>query len=499
MKKTKLLAGLNAFVLIAMACLLVSCKDVDQLKLAAAGGVDGSGGNLRIHNFDSFKNWVEVNHPSYVRDVIHRLVIIDQNYPDSFSNENEILKRFLGERPEKFEVMLKSVKYNIVSGTCQSNNHPESDSDSAVNNDKVICISYQAFKRFTSLEIIRKLISMTIHELSHIRGFDEADASKIQALFENDFANTFAGETILVNNGTYERNRDMIGKVGKHLSNAMSALSSNSQRSACNSVLLAGSQAESYFIMMAQLPNTMAMDILDSFMAPAYSLTETCDNKTIEELKIIIPKLLKESIRINRMLEAYESPICTGSLCTRRRWVNQIANTPEEMLLKWNLVKQDVGMTRPQTESKNIHCKLTNLTDHKEVKLVREDDLSYEIEKDELEAKNFKRISIQKDDGIKSIANVSFQHYGFIQLMSANGFTDNWETLNGFLQQDVNKEVSARFAIMNPNIVEYDTSGKYGDYTLPSLKAYNNFNPMFHAITSIPTIERNYELKCELN
>ena len=46
----------------------------------STGGVDGSGGNLRSIEFLSFKDFVENNQQFYLRDVIHRLVLIQKKF-----------------------------------------------------------------------------------------------------------------------------------------------------------------------------------------------------------------------------------------------------------------------------------------------------------------------------------------------------------------------------------------------------------------------------------
>lgn len=494
LKKVKILP------IIFVVLFICGCNETDKKTSSgnnalSEGGVDGSGGNLKSFEYLSFKDWIENIHKHYLRDAVYRLLTIKKNSPEEFKF-NPIVDKFLGENPDKILDLAQSLKFISNPKSCRSSNH--GDSDSAVTKDGVVCFSFPAFKRFTSMEFLNKLLAISFHEMAHMRGFSEKEAVELQLSLEDN--EKLGKEIFLTNNLDYRISRELVAMMGRHLGSALSFLMSRNDESlinACNSLTRAHENATNFYFYGQALPTFLESETTEKLAFPIGQLSLlNCRKFAKKELAQKIALIIEDFISISKNFERYESPLCTGNLCTNRRWIRAIST--EEDLLKWNLVKNyfNDDLDYPITMEDNISCHLKNLTDNKNVELVV-DQGALKVSGDELAQSTFKYIFLIKDMFLKNIVEISLQHQQNVQLFNVKGFSPSsaFQT-TGFIQEGSNKEISVDLAIMNPNL---DAPRKLGDlnHEVEDIP-YTTFDPFFYAISNVPTIIKMYRLTCKL-
>ncbi len=482
----------SRFVCIALvgASVLGACspKGSDE---ASKGGVDGSGGNLRSIEYLSFKDFVENDQQLYLRDIIHRLALIQKNSPDDLGTSEGILQKFIGKNIEDIESLARTVHFHATNGECKSNNHPSA--DSAVTKEGVICVSHLAFMRFTNRDLVPKLMSLTFHELSHLRGFNEDEAVKLQLLLEDH--GQIGKKVILANNEEYAGARKAIEKIGRRASFALDTILDN-EADACISYGEAISLVEDFNSFSWSLPHYLVKQTADSVLR---GLTGTrCNFKHKDEGRKQLVEILKNVAAIDRIFEQFESPMCTGNLCMRRRWLG--TNNPEESILRTEAVGQDLDRhsNLPNTVVDKVECRLENLSD----KLVTT--MTFKEKENSLERitiKNFSFIDVSPDLFVPSIMQIRIWHDGFIQLLDADGFTSSGVSLAGFIQNGSKEKISIHFATMNANSrptrdLDGHPEHSAGDTNYFQVDPTNSFGGV---IAKTPTIEKEYLLTCGLN
>ncbi len=220
---------------------LISCSsdsgDPSGITLKQKGGVDGSGGNLTKVSYKEFREVVTNQLPFLTQTLINRT----QNYL-SYRGTDKLLVKELNNKPDiidgeytsiystipeyitqlftstnKFKLLIKKISYHPKKGQCISDNHKDEMTDAAINSAGVICLSYDSFKGYEGTNLLRKLLVITMHEVTHYAGGDENEASEVQNFYDT---HKVGKNLILIGNqrfANYERYIDNTLKIIEQL------------------------------------------------------------------------------------------------------------------------------------------------------------------------------------------------------------------------------------------------------------------------------------------
>ena len=237
------------YVLMVLAC---GCQQkADENK--ASGGVDGSGGNLSAWTYEAFDQWVREENPYFTRDMVHRLYVIQKNSPGDFAPEQELAKRFLEISEPQFMSALEKISYFTAQESCPSGSHEKRDGSYIA--DGRVCLSHSAFKNLPLANLVSKILILTMHELAHMRGLNEVEASKWQKIFETGDMGT---KSILILNPNYKNFRLKLSQVVQNLKTALDYAQSESEDLRKGSVrfqIRAQQQAEDLLSYSSYLPS----------------------------------------------------------------------------------------------------------------------------------------------------------------------------------------------------------------------------------------------------
>jgi len=471
---------------ITMSLLIGACS---QSREKAEGGVDGSGGDMPYFVEESVRDWLQTSHKYYMRDMIHRLFLIKENSPSDFGSDREAANKFLGNDQAAFLKEMDQIKYTLVSGRCPSTNpeHGQSDASYSPGN---ICFSYSAFKNLPLGALISRMISLTFHELAHMRGFSEPEAIRWQLAFKEDAP--LAGKTITWQNYRYKENSEIIESIDFNLGMAFSAIAEkwdHSKITACQAIAAAEAMS-SRFSMSAQWAPRYISDHLHSQLAtPLYSANDCAAKSEYEIIESLIP-IMKALIEANRMFAQYDSPFCKDLMCleTYPRYSAQSLLWFEatSSLLKKNETPAAVRFDRTE-------CTLIHVGDNQEIPLEYEatdggGKFVSEIKDPRFpDLKAISYISIGKGyDG--STSQIKISHDGMITVLDSKGFVPSALELKGNFFSEQEKSIYTRFSTIKDELAGTDAlSFKYG--------VYSSFTGV---IPEAPSVINTYELRCSL-
>jgi hypothetical protein len=478
-----LMAG---FALSIIAC---SKSDKNQGDKNQNGGVDGSGGELSYFTYDSFADWLKTEHPAYVRDVVYRLVLIRKSALDDFQFHEDLASRFFGPNLDQLVNSVAKVKFVAARGACPSSNHPAG--DAAFYPDGTICLSYNAFKNFPLEVMFKKMLVMSMHEISHLRHFSEDEAVQWQLMFEGSLGKN----TILAGNSDYETLHDELTTMASHTGVAFRMLLERGEDAklyACQYLARAEEHAHRYYSVGSSLPrylNKKAKDVVFNMAVLALS----CGEMSEQEITHAIRPLLEAFATTFAAIEQFESPFCTGNICAGRRPFNP---SPDYMLKLWNALGKSYTAGSPYSEpALQAACEVRDVATGRLVPLVWNDgsaDIPLGNSPHRLSI-GFWGLGYALE---KYIVPVKLDHDGPFQLLDGDGFVATamfW--MNGVLQPDVSKKIHARVALMNGHD-RSDGVNKLG-LAEPDIP-YFAFNPFFWGIRKEPTIERQFDIDCWL-
>lgn len=198
---------MKKFIIILCLAIVGSCKDKTNTEyvylpseveenitsVKSDGVVDGSGGNLVKTTFDDFEFIVKNRLPFYLEDLLQRTEIIFKSYDgydfigfipvtdhvktvsDMFLNDSYLVQK-----------KISQISFNPKKSKCETTNHKTSHTDAGMSDDGVMCLSYESFKSLKDQTLIRQLLIMSMHEMSHYVGYDEDQAEIVQDFFENN-------------------------------------------------------------------------------------------------------------------------------------------------------------------------------------------------------------------------------------------------------------------------------------------------------------------------
>lgn len=170
---------------------LVSCSNKDSSSqtpapagaAANSGGVDGSGGDLPSLSYKDFEDFINNDLRFHVRDLAARMIKYEKLPGGGSSNGRTVspvthLFRDLVTDPNKF---IEPVKFFANSGFCESNEGNEVHTkDASIDKKGNICISFRPYRNMSSIMAFRKILSLSLHEISHYYGYNEEQAIEIQ-------------------------------------------------------------------------------------------------------------------------------------------------------------------------------------------------------------------------------------------------------------------------------------------------------------------------------
>ncbi len=281
---------MKKFYLIILASLLMSCgvkEKYSSAKIASAeGGVDGSGGNLTSFEKGSLDQWLREEHPFLVKETINRLLFLQENSPQDFEFMEGLPEKFLGNDPAVIWDLVNSAKY-FVKDQCFSTDHAGGRSDAAINEKGEICFSYSAFKNLSVHEMGLKLITMTMHELSHLRGFNEDSAEKWQTYFSASSRNKLGDLTVYFMNHDYLYFKKSLANYTTDIANAfVLTLNGKEQEDYGSCAYIQSATRKTIDIFQGDkfLPASMRLDWLENIIRPIVSIRGNCSKLSRPEL-----------------------------------------------------------------------------------------------------------------------------------------------------------------------------------------------------------------------
>jgi hypothetical protein len=489
----------------ALLAMLSGCGDSKKAApvAAAAGGVDGSGGKLSFIDGNSFEDWVVQEHKFYVRDLVHRLVQIRTHTPtamDSIGPESAALaSRFFGENPSDIQKLADSLTYYAVAGACPAANHVSS--DASVSSDGRVCFSYRAFRNLSVRDAVPRLLAMTMHELSHLRGFNEAEATSWQLAFERG---SLGRGTILTFNENYRLTKETLKKANGKVANALRALFTRREGAkayACESLGQADDRLQDLLFFSYELPAYIRQDLTDSVRESILFAYASCPRKSELEIASTLAPILRSLASVARKLERYESPLCTGELCVGTR---VSTGELEEVLLEWT-AKQDKfarGELYPRVDPKKVVCQLQDLTDQRAIELTENRHGYYDLEAieatDDMDGPQAMLLVPPRGEteATQTEVVIKLTHGGSVQLLSASGFVAHAFALHGILVPGTQEKSTVRFAVMNP---ERNAPSHSESRLLPLTDPPYTVRDVYAlSIRRAPTVIKEYELSCQL-
>jgi hypothetical protein len=430
--------------------------------------------------------------------VIHHLEELKKNSPDDLAIvPYDLPNRFLGDKAGEVQKLADSLVYYSVPGSCPASNHDSS--DASVTPDGKICFSHKAFKNLTIKDSIRKLISMSMHEISHLRGFDEQDAMRWQLVFDRT---EIGDKTILTYNENYRLTRDVLKKVGEKLDYAMKNLlerKKDSKRYACELVAIADDRITDVFYVYQDLPSYLKKMISESIVRPIGQAQGTCLEKSDAELAGQLASALAGMADFSRKLEKYESPICEGELCAGTRFQR---GSIELTLLEWK-AKKDLfvkSQKYPKVDPASVACELLDFAENKSIELKKNGYGSYDLSFLNPEGASNGLSSLDTENplfgsDLEGSASVGLAHYGAVQLMESNGFVAEPMFIMGLLAPKVAEKISMKFALMDPKKGAPVENGN--GVSTPEIP-YSMREAYFFPIKEKPTVLREFQLNCRL-
>lgn len=451
------------------------------------GGVDGSGGLLPYFADESFRDWVERDHQYFVRDLIHRLLIIQKNSPTDLGYD-DLASRFLGNDEAELWQIVNSLSYFTADGPCPSKDNPNSDS-SVDHLSKKVCFSYSAFKNLPFSHMETKLLAMTMHEIGHLRGFTEAEAVKWQLRFDGG---RIGERAILVFNRNHREVVTTLHKFSDAIGSAIDALlrrDKTSRQEACEHFARAEERAQDFYSSTQLIPTYLKEQINEKFQTPILDLRYDCHTKTDRELAEIIDPLLNSIAEVQRNIENFESPFCHGNLCAFRRSAIPI----DEKIISWNLKKKEFLAKKPYLVAVKgeVICSLKDLTDNREIPLSKEGSTRWETGS---EVKPFlDRLSIGEQ--FSGDVVIELTHKGLVELIEADGFAAAEFWMKGFVAKG--RHSTARFAVLDPHQEKYRKLPGESDFLAPEFELpYNVADPYLWIIKRAPSRIKEYLLDC---
>lgn len=173
------------------------------------GVVDGSGGNITKISYEDFEEFVIKYLPYLSLQLVSRTVksfsyrneeVTDVYGGSFYKNIPSELYDLFDDNKEELTKLLTSIKFKPKKESCISNNHQTKEADAAINREGVLCLSYKGFKSFKTEVLMRNLLVMVMHELSHFFGYNEQKAQLVQDFYEN---HSHGRSLILVDNPSF--------------------------------------------------------------------------------------------------------------------------------------------------------------------------------------------------------------------------------------------------------------------------------------------------------
>ena len=146
------------------------------------GGVDGSGGDTVKISIEKFKSEYS-RLPTVLPTIKSRLELMVQRN----DIDNSFVVRFIDLlNKSRLDQSLSKLNWHLENDYCFGDG--EKRAASADLNTNTICISYKPFSQMSESEFETQLRAISLHELSHLVGFNEEEAVKLQDFLFNSLS-----------------------------------------------------------------------------------------------------------------------------------------------------------------------------------------------------------------------------------------------------------------------------------------------------------------------
>lgn len=463
--------------LITTALALSACSNKSN-NSSPQGGVDGSGGDLKTLSEKEIASVLQNSHKYYLRDVIHRLYLIKENSPDDFAWDKDLLENFLDIDQEKFQNEVANIEFTLVSGRCSSVNSGDQGSDAAYSPGN-ICISYEAFKKIPADSLIPKLISLSLHELGHMRGFNEDNAVRLQKVFDEY---TLGEKTIFSLRSQYTEFFETLGDLDMRLGTAYSFLvdqKADSKMEACRQITIA-EELSKKLALTSGIPKYMKLFADDKIFESTINLEDGCLKRSEAETFKLIGPLMKDLNTLNQMLVYYVSTLCKDFTCS----LNGLFSSSQNILSFDEFLPFVEKREKPSPVSvERIRCSVKNLKDNKEVPLhfkrdgeYKNWDNSVDLAQHFPDLKSVRFYLLQDFEGNSATVNVN--HFLKAIPVKLHGFAAFGTKISGGFYTNTKKEISTQFS----------TFAEDRPF-VPSINLYS-------ATRETPAVSNTYELRC---
>jgi hypothetical protein len=468
--------------------LLLILSSTSHPYAATVGGKGGDGGNLGYLTEEKFNEIVTEDLPGYAKDVIQRLILIqDSKFP-----YRNLVDMFIGRNKEILKELEKVSFYTVPDSCPESlNKH----ADASVSSDGKICFSHRAFKHFNTYNlIIPKLISMTMHELSHLRGFDERQAIDLQLMFDifSNVDKSVSHEAILFNNNEHKNMIDNIKYASQSFSDLLQKLISR-KPIARREIVSDFNNSKNKFYVIGEnsfLPKYIKSNLDELYADFRKNIQEIdeLDSSRDKEFAELLAKSLNSLTDFSKIIEKYESSICVDDLCSYSRPFSGYTNLT---LLDWQIKKEFFlnDLPYPKTEKYDVECKIKDIAIGVTWDLQKEDSKDSSFSKINLsflnnELPDHAKLNsgwISKSDN-KFIIGLEYSTQAGLALIEGDGFVYNDRGIGGILTPHAKEKVSARLGVA-------DANDKYPFYKK---------NTYYYPSGAEPKFGKEYLLTCEL-
>lgn len=355
---------IKGFIVFVSVLALMGCPANKSDSSPASGGVDGSGGDLVKVSPQVFDEFLSQKHVYFVRDIVDRLYWIKEKSPRDFENSSGLAARFLSEDKSEMYKLIESLKYVSSTEGCLSQNDGEHRITDASISGNTVCLSYAAFKNFSISDMTNKLLILTMHEISHLRGFNETEAQKWQKQFE-DYQTLSA--TILTHKDGYDNLGKALEKISNNLGyGLMYFLNRDSEQNqlGCYSIISASEQAENILKGFGVVPGLLNEKLTNLYRLVAFLKYDCQSPAKGFEKKLVLKTVeaLTQLDEINDLARTYESRFCYEYSCSQSYYDT---STPKAPLLVWYSLRDFYLHDRSYevTPIKDIKCEIYSFKD----------------------------------------------------------------------------------------------------------------------------------------
>tara|TARA_Y100000296_G_scaffold86754_1_gene127688 strand:+ start:157 stop:1758 length:1602 start_codon:yes stop_codon:yes gene_type:complete len=278
-----------------------------------SGVVDGSGGNIARTDFNEFKDIVENQLKYHLIDTTERALFYFEQIKDvrdifgsPLDQIDPVVQKLFIDYKNRLDDLDNKLNFVAKEEHCVSSNH-EGKSDAAINESGEMCFSYGSFKRFKNEALLKNLLIISMHELSHYIGYNEEQASVVQYFFEYQHGK----HMILFNNSLFDEYFNYINQKTKDFNFIVSSFNKGLYKLACRSLvynyLVNYRESKSYFLTP---PSFFDLDIKEhsNILLENMNICEDVDSEkelTAEDKKKLFNSITLAASKRNEFINSF--------------------------------------------------------------------------------------------------------------------------------------------------------------------------------------------------